>query len=109
VSHPLAGCWDVRIKTPVGSLDVVYTFAESSAGLVGSARSSSESVPLTEIVETETADGRHVTWRQKVTKPLRLNLDFDVVVAGDLLRGTARAGRLPGSSVTGRRRSGDGG
>lgn len=106
MSHSLAGEWDLRIKTPIGSLDVVYTFTESTEGVAGSARSASETVPLTDIVDRDAADGRHVTWRQKVTRPMRLNLDFDVVVTGDDLRGQARAGRLPGSAVTGRRRTG---
>jgi hypothetical protein len=103
MSHPLAGRWDVRVKTPVGSLSVVYTFTESAAGLNGVAQSSSEIVQLTEIVERETPAGRHVTWHQRVTRPLRLNIDFDVVVTSDDLHGYARAGRLPPSRVTGHR------
>lgn len=31
--------------------------------------------------------GTRVTWRQSVTKPMRLNLDFDVVVGDDRLAG----------------------
>jgi hypothetical protein len=44
-----------------------------------------------------------LTWRQAVTKPLRLNLAFDVTVEGDTLSGVSKAGRLP--AVTGRRRT----
>lgn len=36
---------------------------------------------------------------------MRLNLAFDVTVAGDTLAGTSRAGRLPASEVTGLRRT----
>jgi hypothetical protein len=35
---------------------------------------------------------------------MRLNLAFAVTVDGDTLAGTSRAGRLPASKVTGRRR-----
>ena len=42
-------------------------------------------------------------WSQTITKPMRLNLDFDVVIEADEMRGHSRAGRLPRSAVTGRR------
>jgi len=41
-----------------------------------------------------------------VTKPMRLNLDFDVAVDGDRLVGHSRAGRSPRSAVNGTRRRG---
>ncbi|WP_258081322.1 hypothetical protein [Nocardia nova] len=37
---------------------------------------------------------------------MRLNLAFAVTVEGDVLIGTAKAGRLPASTVTGVRRGG---
>ncbi len=52
-----------------------------------------------------TAEGDRVTWKQAVTRPLRLNLAFDVTVDGDALHGVSRAGRLPSSRVTGVRRT----
>ncbi len=58
-------------------------------------------VPLRDIA----VDGTLVTWKQSVTKPLRLNLAFAVDVRGDTLEGTSRAGRLPASKVTGTRRT----
>ena len=48
-----------------------------------------------------TVAAQRVTWKQSVTKPMRLNLEFDVVVDGDRLTGHSRAGRLPRSAVTG--------
>ncbi|AGB24264.1 hypothetical protein Mycsm_04006 [Mycobacterium sp. JS623] len=94
----LTGIWDVTIKTPIGSLAVVYTFDED--GATGTATSKGEIVPLRDIVVA----GQRVTWRQSVTKPMRLNLEFDVVVDGDRLAGHSKAGRLPRSAVTGVRR-----
>jgi hypothetical protein len=93
----LTGVWDVTIKTPIGSLAVVYTFTDAQTG---TATSKSETVPLQDI----TVAGQRVTWRQSVTKPMRLNLDFDVTIDGDRLTGHSRAGRLPRSAVTGTRR-----
>jgi hypothetical protein len=96
----LTGEWDVTIKTPIGSLAVMYTFAED--GVSGTATGKGETVPLRDIVVA----GQRVTWRQSVTKPMRLDLEFDVVVDGDRLTGHSKAGRLPRSAVTGTRRQG---
>jgi hypothetical protein len=93
----LDGTWDVTIKTPIGSLAVVYTFAESDGAPTGSATLKDETVPLWELA----FDGHRAMWKQAVSKPMRLNLDFDVVVEGDRLTGHSRAGRLPRSAVTG--------
>jgi hypothetical protein len=97
----VVGDWDVTIKTPIGSLAVVYTFTEQNGTLAGTATAKDEEVPLRGIV----VEGQRITWRQSVSKPMRLNLDFDVVVEGDRLTGHSRAGRLPRSAVTGTRRS----
>jgi hypothetical protein len=97
----ILGDWDVTIKTPVGSLAVVYSFADDG-GITGTATGKGETVPLRDIVVA----GQRVTWRQSVTKPMRLNLEFDVVVDGDRLTGYSKAGRLPRSTVTGTRRQG---
>lgn len=96
----ILGDWDVTIKTPIGPLAVAYTFTELNGDLVGTATGRDETVPLHGIV----VDGQRITWRQSVTKPMRLNLDFDVTVDGDRLTGHSRAGRLPRSPVTGQRR-----
>jgi hypothetical protein len=48
-------------------------------------------------------DGNRLTWAQSITRPMRINLTFDLTVDGDQLTGTAKAGRLPGSKVVGHR------
>jgi hypothetical protein len=101
VTVDIAGDWDVTIKTPIGTLAIVYRFAEHDGALGGTATSRQETVDLTDVVIA--AD--RVTWRQTVTKPMRLKLDFDVRVVGDQLIGHSRAGRLPRSAVSGVRRS----
>lgn len=98
----ILGDWDVTIKTPIGTLAVLYTFVDDDRGLAGTATGKGETVPLHDIA----VDGQRITWRQSVTKPIRLNLDFDVVVDGDRLTGHSKAGRLPRSAVTGERRQG---
>lgn len=105
MSVGILGDWDVRIKTPVGSLQIVYRFASRDGAIAATASGKSETVPLTDIVVIEDADCQRVTWKQTVTKPMRLKLEFDVTVHGDELTGHSRAGRLPQSAVTGRRRA----
>jgi len=100
MAHPIEGTWDVRIATPIGTVTAVYVFAATADGLGGTAASGAETVPLRDVE----ADGSRVTWRQSVTRPMRLDLAFDVTAGGDSLAGHSRAGRLPRTRVTGVRR-----
>ncbi|OBF77700.1 hypothetical protein A5750_04405 [Mycobacterium sp. 852002-51613_SCH5001154] len=100
----IGGDWDVTIKTPIGTLAVRYAFAELPGGLTGTATYKGETVPLQDLISGAATEGTRLTWRQSVTKPMRLNLDFDVVVDGDRMAGHSRAGRLPRSAVSGIRR-----
>nr|WP_090339074.1 hypothetical protein [Mycolicibacterium malmesburyense]CRL67193.1 hypothetical protein CPGR_00316 [Mycolicibacterium malmesburyense] len=99
------GDWDVSIKTPVGTLQVVYSFVERDGAVSGTAAGKAETVPLADIAIAEDVDGQRVTWRQTATKPMRLKLDFDVHIRGDRMCGHSRAGRLPRSAVSGVRRA----
>ncbi|MGW8724895.1 hypothetical protein ACWGNF_02530 [Streptomyces sp. NPDC055808] len=95
------GIWDLSISTPVGRIDVVIELARRAGVLTGTAHGAGENVPLDDI----TLDGERLAWKQAITKPLRLNLVFSVTLDGDTLTGTSKAGRLPASKVTGRRRA----
>jgi hypothetical protein len=97
----IIGDWNVSIKTPVGSLQIVYNFDLVDGVLTGSAAGKHETVPCSDIVVAEEKGGQRVKWRQTVTKPMKLKLEFDVLVDGDQLSGQSRAGRLPRSTVTG--------
>lgn len=100
----IEGDWDVKIKTPIGTLEVRYAFTQQRDGLAGTATYKDETIALQDLT-SEPAGGRtRLTWRQSVTKPMRLNLAFDVLVHDDVLNGHSRAGRLPRSVVSGTRR-----
>lgn len=71
----------------------------------GTATNKGETVPLNAVTVIDDDEAQQVSWQQSVTKPMRLNLDFEVHVDGDRLSGHSRAGRLPKSAVTGVRRS----
>lgn len=100
----IVGEWDISIKTPIGSLNVVYDFGEDDGRVTGRATSKQETVALVDLATADDEGAQRVTWRQTVTKPMRLTLEFDVMVDGDRLNGHSRAGRLPRSVVTGVRR-----
>ncbi|AYF76394.1 hypothetical protein D7D52_24110 [Nocardia yunnanensis] len=97
---PAEGTWNLSISTPLGKIKAIVEIHTREGALTGVARAAGEEVPLTDI----TLEGDRLTWRQSVTKPIRLNLAFDVTVDGDTLVGTSRSGRLPASKVTGERR-----
>ncbi len=95
------GIWDLSISTPIGRIKVVVDLRREGGVLIGVAHGAGEEVPLGDVV----LDCDRLTWHQAITKPLRLNLAFDVTVDGDTLKGTSKAGRLPASKVTGERRT----
>jgi len=95
------GTWDLTIATPVGKIRAVIELRQEEGELTGTAHGAGEEVPLTDV----TLSGSHLTWKQAVTKPMRLNLSFEATVDGDTLAGTSKAGRLPASKVTGQRRA----
>lgn len=99
----ITGTWHLRMKTPIGTIDADYRFTETDDGITGTAVGAGEETALENVVRTATADGERVTWQQRITKPMRLNLEYDVTVTGDTLDGHSRAGRLPRTRVTGER------
>lgn len=96
------GTWDLAIATPIGRIDSVVELRSENGAVSGYAHGAGERIELRDIV----VDGARLTWRQSVTRPMRLNLTFAVTIDGDRLTGTSRAGRLPSSKVTGTRRKG---
>lgn len=97
----VSGIWRLVIDTPIGRQHAVLELSTQDGTLRGTARDDKhgEEVPLTDLV----LDGDRLTWAQSISKPMRLNLTFDVTVSGDELTGRAKAGRLPSSKVHGHR------
>jgi hypothetical protein len=91
------GTWNVTIATPIGKQVVVLEIATRDGAVRGTARQGAETVAFLDPV----IDGNRMRWTQKVTRPLRLTLAFDVTVEGVSMTGTAKAGILPTSKLTG--------
>ena len=101
------GTWDLVVDTPLGRQRATLELSTRDGVLRGTARDlkHGEEVALADLV----VDGDRLTWTQSITKPLRLNLAFDVTVGGDEMTGHSKAGRLPRSKVTGHRTAPEGG
>lgn len=95
----LTDTWNISISTPIGTQSAVLELTEHDGIVEGFAKGDVESTPLINPV----LDGNRLTWKQSITKPLRLNLTFDVTIDGDTITGTSKAGMLPASNVTGTR------
>ncbi|MFE9007843.1 hypothetical protein ACFYOY_37930 [Streptomyces sp. NPDC007875] len=97
----IEGTWDLSMSTPIGRIKAVAEFRDEDGTLTGTAHGAGEDVPLTDVA----LEGDRLTWRQAITKPMRLNLAFTMTVDGETMTGTSKAGRLPSSKVTGERRA----
>jgi hypothetical protein len=95
------GTWKVTILTPIGKQSVVFEISTQQGLVRGTATQGAETV---EFVDPVIA-GNRLTWSQRVTKPFHLELKFDVEVDGEgrTMMGTAKAGLLPASRLTGER------
>ena len=95
----LTGSWNISISTPIGTQSAVLELTENEGVVEGIAKGDAETTPLINPV----LNGNRLTWKQSITKPMRLNLTFDVTINGDTFTGTSKAGMLPSSKVTGTR------
>jgi putative intracellular protease/amidase len=93
------GIWNTEISTPMGKLCTKFDITTLNGKIRGVARQGDDVV---EFIDPIIA-GKRLTWLQRVTKPIRLNLKFEVTVDGNIMMGTAKAGLLPASKVKGQR------
>ena len=95
----VGGTWRVVVATPIGKQHVILEITTRDGRVEGTATQGQDVVPFIDPV----VEGDRLKWTQNVTKPLRLTLKFDVSVTGDTMSGTAKAGPLPTSRLTGER------
>jgi hypothetical protein len=95
----IEGTWNVTISTPIGAQHVVLRVRERAGAIEGTATQGAETVPMLDAV----LEGARFRWSQRVTKPLKLDLRFEVQLDGDRMTGTAKAGIFPASKLEGTR------
>lgn len=93
------GKWDTIISTPIGKLSVLIDLSTNDGQIVGIAKQGEEIVPL----DNPSLEGTQLKWSMKVTKPMRLTLNFSVSIDGNQMVGKAKAGMLPPSKLIGHR------
>ncbi len=91
--------WSLTVATPVGPQSGTLVLHKVAESWTGEAISGTDKMPLVNVSWT----GQHLRWEQTLTQPVRLTLRFDVIVDGDRITGTARAGPLFSSRVSGHR------
>ena len=94
-----AGIWKIGIATPIGTQTAILELTEHDGVVAGVVKNDMETMPLA----TPVLRGDRLTWHLTITRPMRLNLTFEVTIDGDTFSGTAKAGILPASRVTGTR------
>ncbi|MGG4128876.1 DJ-1/PfpI family protein [Paenibacillus illinoisensis] len=93
------GKWEVVISTPIGKLETRLVIDTDNGSIRGTATQDGETVELIQPRD----QGDKLVWDLRVSKPMKLQLHFEVNVQGDVMTGTAKAGFLPASKLTGHR------
>lgn len=96
----VTGIWNLTISSPVGQRHAVLDLVEKNGAVGGTGRADEDFFLLREV----RLSGNRLTWRLSISRPFRLELAFDVVIDGDRMTGTSRAGWIPPSKVVGTRR-----
>src|ERR1700743_499623 len=92
------GYWRGTLTTPMGPQVMqlrIITAAERFTGRIES--------PMGDHDVEGTVSGASLSWVMHATKPIAIRVTFAVVIEGDTLRGTAKAGPFPKAAVTGER------
>lgn len=93
------GSWKVAVSTPLGTRHTVLELFTKDGVLQGVSRGEKEEL----VLQNLQLEGTRLSWYQSITKPMRMNLAFDVVIDGDEMTGTAKGGPMPAGKVSGRR------
>lgn len=93
------GNWDTTISTPIGKIPILLHVTYQNGKLVGTAKQGDDIVTMDDPV----LESNQLKWSMKVSKPMRLNLNFSVYVDGNKMIGEAKAGMLPTSKLVGHR------
>jgi hypothetical protein len=80
------GKWNITIKTPMGDKSGVLDFSVSGNTLSGSLSDAEHHV----VISDGRIEGNKLSWKAKITKPMRLSFKFTATVEQDRISGDAR-------------------
>jgi hypothetical protein len=80
------GKWNITIKTPMGDKSGVLDLTVSGKTLTGSLSDAEHHVAISD----GRVEGNKLSWKAKITKPMRLSFKFSAIVEQDRISGDAR-------------------
>lgn len=92
------GNWKITLATPMGPQEMTAQLTEDGSTLTGQLDS-----PMGSEAVNGTVTGNKLAWNTKVSKPMPLDLGFDVTVEGDTLSGTVKLGMFGNAALSGER------
>jgi hypothetical protein len=93
------GTWNITTNTPMGAQDATLDLAVDGSTLSGKMVGAQGEIDIT----GGTADGDHLTWTVALTHPMPIELEFDAMVDGDTISGTAKLGTFGTAPFSGTR------
>ncbi|TGD74170.1 cytochrome P450 [Mangrovimicrobium sediminis] len=94
----VAGEWQVTIKSPTGPMATTLVLEESADGVLSGSQSGEGTT--TPIESASYSDGS-ISWTNKITKPMKMKLDFTGQVSGGEMTGKVKAGFMGKFNFTG--------
>jgi hypothetical protein len=102
----VAGTWSLTIDSPLGkqhaNVNLTQNPDQSWQGQAHDLGSGEKTVMYDIVIE-----GDKVGWKQQITKPMKLKLNYNLTFDGERLTGKVKAGLFPASKVVGERVSED--
>jgi carbon-monoxide dehydrogenase large subunit len=91
--------WKLVLATPLGPQSFTGRLATEGNVVTGTLYSGD----LDPATFVGTADGNHLKWDLKVTKPVSITLKYDVTIDGDKLTGKVKMGIFGNAKLSGER------
>ena len=93
----IEGKWNLTIKSPTGPQATTLVLQRSGDVLTGTQSGQGMSSPISDV----RLEGNNLTWKNEVTKPMKLKLEFTAAIDGNTLSGKVKAGFMGSYSFTG--------
>lgn len=93
-----AGNWKITLSTPMGPQEMTAALTTDGDCFTGRVDSAMGGEDIAGKIAGDT-----LIWTMSVTKPMKINLSFEVKVAGDKMTGSAKLGMFGKAALTGQR------
>ena len=90
------GTWKVTVQSPMGAQTADLTLSSSGETLTGTAVAAAGKVDIS----NGKVAGDKATWSMSIQQPFPMTLDYDVLVSGDEMRGSVKAGAFGSFPMT---------